>query len=140
MRFCLKVHWVEKSADNKLDLKRRISKFEAKLALLQMKKLKKSGEPVLREFYLVRDREEVLKQLEAEGYYFRGFWYEKPVSPERYYKKVHFPEESCPQAVEVAEQIINLPTYYTRAELKPARKIIEEYLARDGGRLRKEDK
>ena len=134
MRCLVKIHWVEKSADNKLDLERKISKFEAKLALKQMKGLKKAGEPALREFCLVREREEVLARLKQAGYYFDGFWYEKPVSPKRYYKKVHFPEAECPVATEVAEQIINLPTYYSKKDLAPARKIIEEYLVEKGER------
>ena len=128
MRCLVKIHWVEKSADNKLDLTRKISKFEAKLALEQFKKLKKTGEPPLREFYLVQNRSEVLKKLQKAGYYFYGFWYERPVSPERYYKKVKFPEAECPVATEVAKEIINFPTYYSRAELAPARKIVEKHL------------
>ena len=128
MRCLVKIHWVEKSADNKLDLTRKISKFEAKLALEQFKKLKKTGESPLREFYLVQNRDEVLKELQKAGYYFYGFWYERPVSPERYYKKVKFPEAECPVATEVAKEIINFPTYYSRAELAPARKIVEKHL------------
>ena len=134
MRGLVKIHWVEKSADNKLDLKRKISKFEAKLALEQFKHLKKSGETPLREFYLVRDRDGVIKKLAEAGYYFGGFWYERPVSPERYYKKVHFPEKNCPNAVFVAEHIINFPTYYTKDELSKAYKIIEPYLWKGGER------
>lgn len=128
MRCLVKIHWVEKSADNKLDLECKIAKFEAKLALKQLKNLKKTGEKPLREFYLVRDRVEVLKKLQEKGYYFGGFWYEKPVSPERYYRKVHFPEDKCPVATEVAAKIINFPTYYSKKDLEPARKIIEEYM------------
>ena len=128
MRCLVKIHWVEKSADNKLDLERKIAKFEAKLALRQLKELKKTGEAPIREFCLVRDRAEVLKKLQARGYYFSGFWYERPVSPERYYKKVHFPEDKCPVATEVAKKIINLPTYYNKKDLEPARKIIAEYM------------
>ena len=128
MRCLVKIHWVEKSADNKLDLERKIAKFEAKLALKQLKNLKKSGEPPLREFYLVHNRVEVLKKLQEKGYYFGGFWYEKPVSPERYYKKVHFPEDKCSVATEVAAKIINFPTYYNKKDLEPARKIIAEYM------------
>ena len=128
MRCLVKIHWVEKSADNKLDLERKIAKFEAKLALRQLKELKKTGEAPIREFCLVRDRAEVLKKLQARGYYFSGFWYEKPVSPERYYRKVHFPENKCPVATEVAAKIINFPTYYSKKDLEPARKIIEEYM------------
>ena len=128
MRLLIKIHWVERSADNKLDLKRRISKFEAKLALAQLKSFKKAGEKPLREFYLVNNRDEVIKKLKKAGFFFDGFWYERPVSPERYYKKVHFPEESCPIAVEVSQQIINFPTHYSKEALEPARKIIKNYL------------
>ena len=131
MRCLVKIHWVEKSADNKLDLTRKISKFEAKLALEQFKKLKRSGEPPLREFCLVRDRNKVLKRLQKAGYYFGGLWYEKPVSPKRYYKKVHFPEAECPEAVFASEHIVNFPTYYSKSELTQAHKIVKEYLIGD---------
>jgi len=127
MRLLVALHWVEKSADNRLDLTRRLAKFEAKLALAQLKNLKKTRMP-LRDFYLVRDRESVLKTLQKKGYYFGGFWYEKPVSPERYYQKVHFPEAKCPVAVEVTQKIINFPRYYDKHDLVPAQKIIREYL------------
>ena len=127
MRGLVKIHWVERSADNRLDMKARPSKFEVKLALEQLKKLRKNGEPPLRDFCLVRDRGELLRILQKSGYYFSGLWYEKPVSPERYYKKVHFPEKDCPNAVYVAEHIVNLPNYYTRKDLAKARKIIKEY-------------
>ena len=127
MHALVKIHWVEKSADNALDLDRKIAKFEAKLALRQLKALKKTGGKPIREFYLVRDREKVLKKLQKAGYYFGGFWYEKPVSPERYYKKVHFPENECPVAVKTAEKIINFPTFYSKKDLKKAYKIIAEY-------------
>lgn len=128
MRCLVKIHWVEKSADNRLDLKRRPSKFEAKLALRQLQELRRSGEPALRDFCFVNDRDKVLKELQREGYYFGGFWYEKPVSPLRYYEKVHFPETECPNAVYVAEHIINLPNYYTRRDLSRARQIIKKHL------------
>ena len=128
MRILVKIHWVERSADSKLDLMRRPSRFEARLALGQFQELRRTGEPPLRDFYFVKDRAELLKKLQRKGYYFGGFWYEKPISPARYYQKVHFPEEECPNAVWVAEHIINMPNYYTRHDLVPARKIIKEYL------------
>lgn len=131
MRLFIKMHWVEKSADNKLDLKHQISKFEARLALAQFKDLRKSGEPALREFYLVNNRDEVLKKLRLARYFFDGFWYEKPVSPQRYYKRVHFPEAQCPNAVYVSEHIINFPTYYPQNKLARARRIVEPYIIKD---------
>ena len=127
MRLLVKIHWVEKSADNRLDLNCKINKFEAKLALEQLKNINKQPKPI-REFYFVNNREEVLKKLRKAGYYFDGFWYEKPVSPVRYYKKVHFPEKDCPTSVQVAAKIINLPTYYSKKDLEKARKIIKEHL------------
>ena len=128
MRCLVKIHWVERSADNKLDTSRRCSKFEAKLALKQLKRLRKNGEAPIREFCFVHDRDKCLKELKRKGYYFGGFWYEKPVSPERYYKNVHFDEMNCQNACYVAEHIINLPIYYTRRDLTPALKIIKKYL------------
>ena len=128
MRALVKIHFVEKSADNKLDLDRKIAKFEAKRALLQIKSLSRGGEKPIREFCYVKNRSELLKKLADKGYYFGGFWYEKPVSPERYYKKVHFPEADCPNAVYAAEHIINLPVIYRKKNLDDARKIIMEYL------------
>lgn len=128
MRFLLKIHWVERSADNRLDVKRKIAAFEAKLALGQLERLAATGveQGPLREFALVKDRAAVLKKLQEQGYYFGGLWYEKPVSPERYYREVKFPEKECPVATEVAREIVNLPNYYSTAELAQARKIIEE--------------
>lgn len=133
MRLLLKIHWVEKSADNSLDLRHKPSKFEAKLALKQLKALKKNGEKPLREFYLVNNRDEVLSRLAKKGYHFGGFWYEKPVSPIRYYKKVRFPEKDCPTATFVAEHIINFPTYYRKKDLAKAYQIIAEYLITEEG-------
>lgn len=128
MRILIRIHFVERSADNRLDLKRRLPRFEARMALEQLKKLHKRGEPTLRDFYLVRDRAEVLQKLRGAGYFFDSFWYEKPVSPERYYKEVQFPEKKCPVAVRVSNEIINFPKYYSAAELKPAMEIIKPYL------------
>ena len=135
MRILVKLHFVEKSADNRLDTTQKISGFEAKLALLQLKEAGKLTWP-LREFYLVRERAEVLSQLQRAGYFFGGFWYEKPISPARYYKKTRFPEDKCPNAVMVAESIINLPNYYSKQEMKKAREIIEPYKIKE----RKDDK
>lgn len=129
MRGLVKIHFVEKSADNRLDLERKISKFEAKLALEQLRKL--PGAVPLRDFYLVNDREKVLRELRRARYYFYGFWYERPVSPARCYQKVHFPEEDCPEAVFVSEHIVNFPRYYSKKELEKARKIVEKYLIRE---------
>lgn len=120
-----KLRMVELSADNRLNTLRRMTKFEARLALEQMKKLDTG---VLREFCLVRDRDGLMRELKKYGYHFDGYWYERPVAPERYYKKAKFDETKCPVATEVAREIINLPTYFSKAELAKARKVIKRYL------------
>ena len=125
MRAFIKIHWVEKSADSKLDTTRRLARFQARMALKQLEYPK----PAQREFYLVKDREKVMEKLHKAGYFFDSFWYEKPVSPERYYDKIGFPEKECPVAVEVCKQIINLPTYYNEKDMKAAIKIVKAHVA-----------
>ena len=115
---------MERSADNRLDLTRKIANFEAKLALGQLLKLE-NAKP-LRKFYLLSNRDMILADLRRAGYYFDGFWYERPVSPDRYYASVKFPESECPTAVAVSQRILNLPTYYTDNELAQAERIIRE--------------
>ena len=129
IKFLVLTHQVQRSADNKLEMGRKISKFEARLALKQLQELDDEGP--IREFFLVKNREELLAKLREAGYYFDGFWYEKPVSPARYYEKVGFPEADYPVAVEVAEKIINVPTFYTEEQLAPALKIINKYVEKD---------
>lgn len=129
MKFLISTKLIRRSAEGNVDFKNeRLSYFQAKLALEQLKNREKNAKKPLREFYLVNDREKVLDELKKAGYYFSGFWYEKPVIPERYYKASNFPEEKCPNAVFVSKYIINLPNYYTKKELEPARKIITKYL------------
>jgi dTDP-4-amino-4,6-dideoxygalactose transaminase len=126
MRMLLAMHWVEKSADNRLDMTRKIANFEAKLALEQFRELDKKGGGPLRTFYLLDNRADVLSLLKESGYFFDGFWYERPVSPERYYARVRFPEMECPMAVAVSQRIINIPTYYSKSELAQAERIVRE--------------
>ena len=129
MRFLISVKLIQRSAEGNVDFKNeRLSYFQAKLALEQLKNREKNAKKPLREFYLVNDREKVLDELKKAGYYFSGFWYEKPVIPERYYQSSNFPEKDCPNAVFISEHIINLPNYYTKKELEPARKIISKHL------------
>lgn len=127
MGILLKIHFVQRSADAECDIERGLRGWQAKLALEQFKKLPKKGRKPLREFVLVNNREELLAKLHNLGYFFDGFWYEKPVSPERYYKKVKFPEEECPNAVLVGKKIINIPTHYKKTDLKEAWRLIREY-------------
>jgi dTDP-4-amino-4,6-dideoxygalactose transaminase len=124
--FLLKTHQIKRSADADLDSKVRLTYWQAKLALKQLKALPKDRAPI-REFYLVDDRDIVLNELERSGFVMNDTWYDIPVSPERYFKKVKYPENECPVAVETAKHIVNLPTHYPRPKLAPARRIIEKH-------------
>ena len=124
--FLLKTHQIKRSADADLDLKVKLTNWQAKLALKQLEALPKNRPPI-REFFLVDDRDIVLNELERKGYVMNDTWYDIPVSPERYYNRVHYQENECPNAVEIAKHIVNLPTHYKKSELKTARKIIERH-------------
>lgn len=127
----LKLHFIERSADADLDPMDRITYWQAKLALKQMKRIPRAGRRPIREFYYVKDRAELLQKLESAGYIFDDIWYNCPVSPVRYYAQVNFPEEECPEAVWVAKHVINVPTWYPKKALRPALKLIERYKIKD---------
>lgn len=121
----LKLHFIERSADAPLLLNTRCTYWQAKLALRQLENLP-NPRPPLREFYLVKNRPYILDKLEKNGFIFNDTWYDCPVAPERYFKKSGFIPDECPNAVKLADQIINLPTHYPPSKLATARQIIKE--------------
>lgn len=125
MAFLIKTHQVERSANSKLEMDRRPPHFITKTALKQFKNLPKNRQPI-REFILVENRDKILTDLKRHGYNFDGPWFETPIAPARFYKKANFPENECPNAVEFAKKVINLPTHYKKENLKPALNLIKE--------------
>ncbi len=124
----LKFHWIERSADAELDLDRKLCNWQAKLALKQLGQLS-TGQ--LREFKLVERRDKLLSELKDNGFYLDEIWYDTPVSPMCYKKEADFPTKDCPETVRIAEQIINLPTWYPESKLAKAREIIQKYEVQD---------
>ncbi len=120
----LKLHWIEKSADAELNLDAKLTDWQAKLALRQLKSLPKTP---LREHAFVKNREQFLAECRAHGYYLDEIWYDTPVSPVRYQKEAAFPSKDCPDTVWVAKHIINLPTWYPEAKLAPVREILAKH-------------
>lgn len=125
--FLIKIGCIERSADAKLNTAVRLTHWQAKLALSELQSLPKKSRPPLRDFYLVKNRSEVLKRLSKLGYIFNDTWYDTPVAPARYYKKMHYDESECPVATAVARHIVNFPTTYPKKSLIPAYKVIKEY-------------
>ena len=123
--FLLKTHQIQKSADAKLDSSVRLTHWQAKLALRDLKKIK--HRTPLRRFYFVENREELLEKLTASGFIMDDIWYSSPVSPERYYTRANFNEKVCPNAVFAAKHLINLPNWLTIFELAEARHLINQY-------------
>lgn len=125
----LKLHFIKKSADAGLDLDVKLPNWQAKLALARLKKRDKSPD---REWRLVENRTELLKELEEHGFYLNEIWYDTPVSPERYKKEAAFPDQECPNTVRIASQIINIPLWYTEKQLAPVLEIIKKYEVKSG--------
>ena len=126
--FLLKTKQIKRSADGAVDPKTRLTHWQCKLALRQLRSMPHRGRKPLRDFYLVRNRDEVLAGLEKKGYYFSDIWYDMPVAPKRYFTKADFHPEECPVAAELAKQIVNLPTWYDPAELRSAKRLIMAHL------------
>lgn len=120
----VKIGWVQRSADAELDLNRRLTHWQAYLALNQLAQLPTTP---LREYKLVHDRDKALVKLQQNGYYFNEIWYDTPVSPARYAEEVDFPDHECPETVKLSQEIINFPTWYPTADLAKAYEIIKEY-------------
>lgn len=121
----LKLHWIAKSADAELNLDVMLTNWQAKLVLQQLERLPKTP---LREGLLVRDRRKLLQELQRRGYFLDEIWYDVPVSPARYLKEADFSAEECPETAQIAQQILNLPTYYPTEKLEPVRALIKPYL------------
>lgn len=126
--FLLKTRQIKRSADGVVDPKTRLTYWQCALALRQLRSMPHRGRKPLRDFYLVKNRDEVLAGLEKKGYYFGDIWYDMPVAPKRYFARADFHPDLCPVATELAEQIINLPTWYDAAELRSAKRLILAHL------------
>ena len=123
----IKIHFIERAVDAKLDLRRRPAYWQDRLILKQLEKIPEKGAKPVRTHKFVKNRSELIEKLDKKGFNFREIWYDVPVSPVRYYKDMNFPEKEFPVATKVSKEIINIPTYYTEEELKPALEIIKGY-------------
>ena len=121
-----RLHWLARSADAVLDPDQTLPDWQAKLALAQLTDLPTTP---LREHYFVQNRSAVLQTLARSGYHLEEIWYDTPVSPARYAKEAAFPTQTCPQTAWVAAHIVNLPTWYPKTQLAPARALIQQHLA-----------
>ncbi len=82
----------------------------------------------IRSPYIVPDRAAVLAALRDHMYFFDDTWFDTPIGPARLYAKTHFPETENPQAVQLAQTVINLPTHraITPKDAKKIARIVAE--------------
>ena len=119
-----KTHAITRSAEGRVSPHLRLTHWQAKLALRQIRSLDQTaktrahyavtyGYPktssILRIPFLVKNRDGLLKKLKKHNIFLDDSWYDIPVSPRRYYSRSDFSEKSCPTATRVANQMLNLP-------------------------------
>lgn len=127
----LKLHWIQRSADAELNLDTKLPNWQARLVLPQIEKMNKRK---IRDYCLVERREELLEELRRRGIYLNEIWYDTPVSPMRYKREADFPSKECPNTIMVADQIINIPLWYSEEKLAPVYEIIKKYEVDNGGK------
>lgn len=125
MGIMLGLKLVSRSADDEVNLVRGLPDWQADLILADFKKLSGREKP-LRRPVVVKNRTRAILMLEEMGIVARDFWYERPISPERYYQKMHFPEEDCPNATKLARGILNLPGYLGERQIDKIKRELEE--------------
>jgi dTDP-4-amino-4,6-dideoxygalactose transaminase len=92
----------------------------------------RAGSVPIRLPILVHERSALIRQLRRFGYYLDDIWYDVPVSPQRHYHQVHFPEADCPVATRIASQLINLPTDIPLEALAGAVQLIRRWQQEHG--------
>lgn len=155
MAIALKTSLVVKSAEGEVDVRHDMAAWQARRAAqeltqlndrvavrkrhakqlfslfgqLQIKGALAAGASLTRVPFLTNDRKGLLAEFKKRGIFVEDVWYDVPVSPVRYYARAHFPEASCPQAVEIAAQLINIPTHekVTKAQYREIASVLERF-------------
>lgn len=161
MSASIRLRLVARSADGEPDSSQKLPNWQAKLASREIAKLQESvdyrykmaklyqeqladralisdlseGASPLRVPVLVESRQKLLKWLWNRGAQIYDTWYDAPVAPARFYKKIDFPEAENPVAVEVAAKLINLPAHsrITEQDVVKITKLLAEGTKRGQG-------
>lgn len=127
-----KFHLAEHSADGVIDTAQKMPNWQAKQLLGKLQHLDReiahrkavqavyasllpdmilADDAVIRTPIWVNDRQKILQALTSHGIYLSDTWYDTPIGPKRKFKKMNYPNHTCPNAVALSEHIINLPTH-----------------------------
>lgn len=154
MGACIKFGLVYRSADGEVDETMCLPHWQAKLAHRQVVSLTTTavrrrqkaqqycaelremtpgslgqpGEVPVRAPLLVDNRDEVVKHLAAHGIQVNDIWYDVPVSPQRFYDRITYPVDECPNAVQIASRLLNLPTHdhITSQDIRRISQLVHE--------------
>ncbi|HMS23033.1 MAG TPA: aminotransferase class I/II-fold pyridoxal phosphate-dependent enzyme [Candidatus Levybacteria bacterium] len=64
----------------------------------------------------IKNRDSLIAYLQTKGVYVSDIWYDAPVAPKKYLGLARYPKDTCPNAQNVANRIINLPTHKNISE------------------------
>ena len=127
-----KFHLAEHSADGGIDTNHTLPSWQAKrlLSKLQMLDVNITHRRKINAIYAellpnaiiaeqafirtplyVNDRKKALQTLKSRGIYLADTWYDTPIGPKRKFIKMAYPLDVYPNAVQLSEHIINLPTH-----------------------------
>ena len=137
MGAAIRLKFVVRSADGRVDTSIGMPKWQTQLALRQLHELDsmvdirrqkasiytkalvgrvpkmalQTGASLIRVPLFVANRDEVVDALARKGIFVADVWYDVPVSPVRFYERIEYPETNCPVAVQVSSRLLNLPTH-----------------------------
>lgn len=77
----------------------------------------------------VEKRDDLLKYLKNNGFHLSDIWYDAPVAPKSFMQRIDY-KNDCPNAQEISEKILNLPTHINISEKKAKHlsKLINKWL------------
>lgn len=75
----------------------------------------------------VTNRAALVSHLRSAGIYIGDTWYDAPIGPKKYLAKTSYTEGLCPNAEDVADHIVNLPTHIN-VSVGQAKQIVNEVL------------
>lgn len=64
----------------------------------------------------VENRQSLINYLNMNNIFVSDIWYDAPIAPKKYLNKTDYIKDTCPNAEEISEKILNLPTHKNVSE------------------------
>lgn len=137
MSAAIRLKLVVRSADGEVDIHQSMPGWQARLAQRQVLELDQAvaarraklqlyaellrdampsaaeqpGTSSARVPLLVDTPHDIIRALSHRGIHVEDVWYDVPVSPQRFFDRVVYPDVECPMAVQLSARLVNLPTH-----------------------------